>query len=350
MSLLTQTTMHAAVMTPDKSIRVCDLIRPEIPSGGALVRVLGCGLCGSDLDKWAHRQTDTAIVLGHEVVGVLDTLSPEAQKQFPHLLPGQRVAIAHHVPCQQCHYCLHGSPSMCPSFKESNILPGGFAQYIAITDEHLAHTVFPLPDHLSDSGGSCIEPLACCIRAIDRLPSEAGSSLAIIGLGFIGLLTAQYAKLRGLNTYGLDLKPDRVSLGVSHQMIHRASDSPDLFVDTLHQATQGRGADMVFLSVVTPATIELALKSVRNGGTIMLFASSAQNTPLINQNTLYFREITVMTSYSPSLTQLQLASDLIISQQIQVEPLISHQFPLEQLVDAFKLYQKGEALKAFITV
>jgi L-iditol 2-dehydrogenase len=92
--------MRAAVIDSQKSIALKDINTPELPEGGALVRVIGCGLCGSDLDKLLHRPVSPGTVLGHEVVGEIYQLSQAAGKAHPHLTEGQRVSVAHHVPCQ----------------------------------------------------------------------------------------------------------------------------------------------------------------------------------------------------------------------------------------------------------
>lgn len=323
---------------------------PSLPDDGAIIRVTGCGICGSDLDKLLHRNLPDGTVLGHEVVGVIETLSQQAKGAVPHLSTGMRVSVAHHVPCQTCYYCRHGSPSMCRTFKATNIVPGGFCQYIAVSGQHLAHTVFSLPSHVSDREASCIEPLACCLRAIDRLPQDVGESIFIVGLGFIGLLTAQYAALKGLSTWGVDIVPERVDFAQAHGWVDHVFSQATEALAHLQEKTCGRGADVVFLPVVNAKTVNLALKAVRDGGTLLLFASSATPEPLIPQNQLYFREIGIVTSYSPSLQHLRLAYDLIDQGQIHVEQLVTHTYPIEALPEAMAAYRDGKALKVFITL
>lgn len=339
--------MKAAIVTAKKQLAIQQIESPQLPDGGALIRVTGCGLCGSDMDKLLNRPLKPGTVLGHEVAGKIEALAQDAPKNFS---IGQRVALAHHVPCQTCHYCRHGSPSMCHQFRQTNIFPGGFSEIIAVSGDHLRHTVFPLSDDISDAEGSCIEPLACCLRAIDRIPAEAGEYAAIIGLGFIGLMTAQGLGIKGYATAGIDLKPERVVLARTHEMIAEAETDPDSFLRIVMNQTDHRGADVVFLSIVTPQTIELALKSVRDGGILLLFSAHHENIALINQNTLYFRELTVVTSYSPSLQHMQLAYDLISHRRISVSPLITHHVPLAGLPGSIREYQTRQAMKVFVTI
>jgi len=310
-------TMSAAVTTLDRHVHVQTLPVPDVPEGGALIQVMGCGVCGSDVDKLLHRSPASSVVLGHEIVG---------------LLAGRRVAVSHHVPCQTCHYCRQHSPSMCRTFKQSHVDPGGFAQYIAVSEAHLAHTVFPLPDDVSDMAGSAVEPLACCIRAVARIPHYPESSVLVVGLGFIGCLVSQLLQQQGFATYGMDLNPDRMQLAMTHGWI----------------APVEREVDCVFLTVVNEHTIDLALRSVRDGGSIMLFSSGGDQ-PLIDQNQLYFREINVLTSYSPGLGALKEAHQMICDHRMVLDPLFSHTVGLEALDSAIHHYAEGKAMKVFVT-
>lgn len=342
--------MRTAVLHPDRHVRIETRPFPEIPKGGALIRVTGCGLCGSDVEKRYHRSVNDPLVLGHEVAGVIEALSPEAEDKDRWFSPGQRVALAHHVPCQTCYYCLHDAPSMCRTFKKTNIVPGGFSEYIAVSAEHLAHTVFPLPKAISDAVGSCIEPLSCCLRAVDRIPAQAGQTVLVVGLGFIGLLTAQLLKYYGFQVFGVDLDPERVTLARRHGWIDDGDIRPEMLLKAIRKNTLERGVDTVFLSVVSRSTLDLGLKAVRDGGLLMLFASHGDDTPILDQNALYFRELTVMTSYSPSLNHLQKAHELIINRQIAVEPLLSAHYSLDDLDRAFDDYRSGVIMKAFINL
>ncbi len=343
--------MKAAVIDAPQSLGVCETIpTPELPPGGALIRVTGCGLCGSDVDKLIHRNFPTGTILGHEVVGEIETLSRQAQMDFPTFQPRIRVVVAHHIPCRTCYYCLHQAPSMCAAFKESNIIPGGFSEQIAVSHNHLSHTVFPIPDGVSDEAASCVEPLACCIRAVHRLPATAGKTVALFGLGFIGLLTAQYLRLKGYTVFGLDLSSERVQLAKTQAMVEDATTDPIEFQRLLERHTDGRGADIVFLSVVTPQTLETAFQRVRDGGTLMLFSASGTPQPMVDQNAIYYREITVLSSYSPGLEQLREAADLVFNTQIQTEPLITTFSGLESLPQALSRYRSGQILKGFIAL
>ena len=144
----------------------------------------GCGLCGSDIAKLMSGRAAPPAVLGHEVVG--DVL--EAGAGVSRFAPGDRVVVAHHVPCFQCHYCRRGSPSMCRLFKRINLDPGGFAERVRVPAPNVEHATFAIPADVPDETASFTEPLACCLRAVKRCGTEAGDTVVVVGLGSIGCL------------------------------------------------------------------------------------------------------------------------------------------------------------------
>lgn len=325
--------MLTAQIDSNGQLQVVDAAHPSLPEGGARLQVLGCGLCGSDLDKLLNHKASSGTVLGHEVVGIIEELSAGHPSGFQ---VGDRVVAAHHVPCLHCHYCLNQSQSMCRHFKATNFIPGGFAQFLTLTREHLQHTTFPIPVTISDAEASCVEPLACVVQAVERGGNFINGSVAVIGLGFIGLMASQLYKQQGYQVYGLDLSQERLDLAVSQGWIEpNFTQSTDLNVD------------LVFLTVVTPKTLSQALKLVRDGGTIVLFTSAAAGT-MLDPSQLYFREINIVSSYSPSLSALQRSAHLIFNRQIDLSPLLTHERSLFQIQEAVALYRSGQALKVFI--
>ena len=319
---------------------------PECPNNGAVLGLLACGFCGSDLDKLRHPKAGA--ILGHELVGEILALGPEAQEQFPNFKIGQRIAVAHHVPCGSCHYCVKESPSMCPQFKATNIVPGGFSEQIQISAQHLAHTAFNLKESTPTFSATVIEPLACCLRAADRLSDLSGKTVAMIGLGFIGQLSSYALMRKGAQVYGLDLKAERGLLAKAQGWVTQSESLPSRFSELIHKETEGRGVDVVFLTVNTPATLKQAFELVRDGGTVMIFAGSGGKPPQLDQDVIYHREITVLSSYSPSLKHLQQANDLIQSGAIDVSPLLTETVRLADLPQAVQRYESGEVIKLVV--
>jgi L-iditol 2-dehydrogenase len=156
--------VRAAIFHGDGRLAPGEWPRPSVGPGELLLRLRGCGLCGSDIAKILAPGTRGPAVLGHEVVG--DVV--EAGEGVAGFGIGDRVVAAHHVPCGTCHYCRRGSESMCRAFKTSNLDPGGFAEYVRVPPANVRRATFRIPDHLTDEEASFVEPLACCLRAVDR--------------------------------------------------------------------------------------------------------------------------------------------------------------------------------------
>lgn len=348
--------MTVATATPERHIELTQQSIPSITLGGARIRVNACGLCGSDVDKLCKRPLNAPVVLGHEVVGVIESFDDEVDSNLNGLNKGQRVAVAHHVPCFTCHYCRNQSYSMCRTFKQTNIHPGGFAEFIDVSSTHLAHSVLPIADTLSDITATSMEPLACCIRAVERsmvvMSLTPETSVAIIGMGYIGAMTAQCYRQHDIRVFGLDRDPNRVALVQEHGWADVVSADAAQLGQAVTQQTPTGGVDGVFLSVVTPQTLALALDLVRDGGWILLFSQSMDtHVPVeIPADALYFREITVLTSYSPAPEHLKKALAWLTDRRVVVDPLVTHTVPLADLQQGVDLYTSGQAIKVVVTV
>jgi len=333
--------MRAAVHGGTGEIRLETRPAPRIGPGELLLRVRGCGLCGSDLAKLrgpAPRPT----VLGHEVVG--EVAEAGAGAGDFHL--GERVVVAHHVPCSACHYCRRGSVSMCRAFKASNLDPGGFAEYVRVPAENVRHVTFRVPAGMPDAVASFTEPLGCCVRAIRRAAVEAGDTVVVAGLGAMGGLLLQLARRRGARVVGIDPLPARRALAES--LGAEAGVAPEEAGAALAGPSEERGADMVVLTAGAPALVRAALGWVRDGGAVHLFVGEGEVSLPLGE--IYKRELTLTATYSSSPADLAEAFDLIRNGAIRVAELCSHRVPLERLAEAVGLMERHEALKVFVEV
>src|SRR5579872_396698 len=263
--------MKAIIYHAYNDIRLEEIPIPRIGDDELLVRVHGCGLCGSDILKIAQ-QAAPPVMLGHELSGTI----VERGRGISQFEVGQRVIVAHHVPCGVCHYCRHTNYSMCAAFKASNIDPCGFAEYIRVPAEQTRYTTLVLPPALSDEEGSFVEPLACCVRAVQRTPMLPGDSVVIMGLGSVGLLMLQAVRaIGGAKVYGVDLLPERLQLALElgADGVFVAPSDEHALRDLLNPLTEGRGADAVILTAPGARPFMQAVASTRKGGAITLFAA-----------------------------------------------------------------------------
>ena len=301
---------------------------------GAIVKVLGCGLCGSDIVKFRQGISPEGTVLGHEVVGIVQDIDSNTKFQN-----GDRIVTSHHIPCGECSFCKHGNISMCTHFKKTNIIPGGFSEFVYVSEEHLANVAYKVPENMSDEEISFYEPLGCCIRAIKRCKLKSGDTALIVGLGSIGFLMGEGLKALGYKVFGCDLLDDRIAL--ANKMGIESFNS-------LNTNEYKLNIDAVFMTSGADKAIDTALKTVRPGGTILVFSSTPQNFGYPN-NEIYYKELTVLGSYSPSPDDLKDSFELLTTGKVNVKGLTTV-YPLDEIQQAFDDTITNKIFKAYIKI
>jgi len=239
---------------------------------------------------------------------------------------------------------------MCRGFKASSLHPGGFAEEVLVPAGHVNLTTLRLPDQVSFEQGSFTEPLACCMRSLHRWNLQPGDVVLLVGLGAMGLLMGQIVRAFHGLVMGTDLEPTRLDLAqqLGLDAVCLAGDHERL-TKLIEVLTEGRGCDVVVLTAGDGITLQDAVGWVRDGGTIVVFGNLAPRVPaLLDPNMRYSREVTLQGSYSPSPMELVHALQLIASQVVKVEPLITHRIPLEDLLQAVELARARRAVKAII--
>lgn len=301
---------------------------------GAIVRVHGCGLCGSDIVKFVHKIAKDGTVLGHEIVAEIIDINSEAEFKN-----GDVIVTSHHIPCGQCVYCKHGNVSMCEHFKSTNIRPGGFSEYVYLSEEHLINVAHLKPENLTDIEASFYEPLGCIIRAVKRANLLLGDKVLVVGLGSIGILSAQALKAFEANVTGCDLLKERIefleSFGIQSYDVRELP--PDY------------KADCIFMTSGADKAIDTALKYVRNGGKILVFSSTPHDESSYPNNEIYYRELTVLGSYSPSPADLKDSLELLKNGKVIVKG-ISTEYKFDDIQKAFDDTMSNKIMKAYIKV
>ena len=301
---------------------------------GAIVKVLGCGLCGSDIVKFVHKISKNGTVLGHEIVAEIVEIDSDTDFKI-----GDEIVTSHHIPCGECVYCKHGNVSMCEHFKSTNIRPGGFSEYVYLSEEHLKNVAHLKPENLSDIEVSFYEPLGCIVRAVKRASLLQGDKALVVGLGSIGILTAQALKAYGYDVLGCDLLKERIELLKSFGI-----DACDV-----RELDNDYKADGIFMTSGADKAIGTALKYVRNGGKILVFSSTPSDLSAYPNNEIYYRELTVMGSYSPAPVDLKDSLALLKEGKVKVKG-ISTVYNLDDIQKAFDDTMANKIMKAYINV
>jgi L-iditol 2-dehydrogenase len=274
--------------------------RAEPEGEGELVSVRACGLCGTDVQKIGRAARGT--VLGHEVVA--------ADEQ------GHRVALVHHLPCGECDRCRSGHETTCERFPAPTIVPGGFAERA-----RAAETV-PLPDGIDDAVGTFAEPLACVLRAVERIPR---GRVLVVGCGFAGLLFTQVLVRRGDDVLAADPLPHRLELALGHGA-----------------ASLDGAVDAVVLCA--HAGLDRALAALAPGGTLLVFAWLTEPVPVDFEPVLR-RELSLVGSCSATPAAMRDAVALLP----ELDPIPTVTLPLERFAEGLDLYRSHEAVKVVFT-
>ena len=301
---------------------------------GAVVKVSGCGLCGSDIVKFVHKIAKDGTVLGHEIVAEIVDINSETEFK-----KGDVIVTSHHIPCGKCVYCRHGNVSMCRHFKETNIIPGGFSEYVYLSEEHLQNVAHLKPENLTNIEASFYEPLGCIVRAVKRANLLDGDNVLVVGLGSIGILASQALKAYGYNVTGCDLIAERIEFLKSFGI--EAFDVRKLIDDYK--------ADCIFMTSGADKAIDTALKYVRSGGKILVFSSTPHDETSYPNNEIYYRELTVLGSYSPSPEDLKDSLELLKSGKVVVKG-ISTEYKFDDIQKAFDDTMSNNIMKAYIKV
>jgi L-iditol 2-dehydrogenase len=334
--------MIAAVYRGAGKLAAEEWPRPATGDGEVLLRLLGCGLCGSDIAKIVDPTLSGPVVLGHEVVGEVVTLGAGVTG----CAIGDRVVVAHHVPCGECHYCRRGSESMCRAFKASNLDPGGFAEYVRVPAANVRHATFRVPHHVSDEAASFVEPLACCLRAVRRARVEPGDTIVVVGLGSIGCLFVQILRNASVAVVGCDPIAERAALAL--RLGAAAAGPAAAAAAAQRELSGGRGADQVIVTGGGTDVLPWAVENIRDGGTVHYFAGGGDTLPL-RLETLYHRELTLTATYSSTPADLAEAFRLIVAGAVAVDRLVTHRVSLEGLHRGVDLMRRREALKVYVT-
>ncbi len=338
--------MLAVEYHSNDEVRVVELPIPEIGPGELLVQLRACGLCASDVMEW-YMKPRAPLYPGHEPVGVVVA----AGKGVGRFSVGQRVFMHHHVPSMVCHFCQRGSFSQCATFRATRLDPGGLAEFVRVPALNVQLDVLPLPGELSFEAATLIEPLACCVRGINRAAIQPGDSVLILGAGSNGLILAQLAQQRGATRVMIvDPIAYRLQRALDAGIDFALDPQAGPLLEQIYAVNDGRKPDIVLVTPSKISAMQQGLELVGPGGTVLLYAPPPPSEVLpVTPNALFFQEISLRTSYSAGPHETRLALELLRSGRIRAETVITHRFPLRDAAQAFRLVaQPGDALKVII--
>lgn len=346
--------MHAAVYLGPNDLRVEERDLPTIGSDEALLRVIACGICGTDhrIVSGGHRYFPAGVgrVPGHEIVGEIVDAGPAVASGLPEGV----VFIAPNMGCGHCRECLSGNNNLCVDFQAVGItLDGGFADYVRIPAAAIAQgNVVPLPSNIDPTAATLIEPLACVLRGQDPLDIGSGDRVLIVGAGPIGILHIMLARLKGAGRIIIaDHWPARLAMAErmgADVAVHAGEED---LAGTVGRETSGRGADVVIVAAPSPEAMAAAIDLAALRGRIAWFAGLPKDRAIlaIDANRVHYRELRVTGTTACSTLDCRRAAEIVGSGRLDLAALITRRIVLADLPGEFTPPVSKAMIKTVLT-
>lgn len=340
--------MKSLILEEYNKLVIRETKTPELQNGWVLVKVEACGVCGSDIHGMdgSTGRRQPPLIMGHEASGIIHSVSPEIDDWKT----GERVTFDSTISCGECYFCLRNEVNLCDNRRVIGVScdeysqNGAFAEYVAVP----AGILYRIPENISFEHAAMIEAVSVAVHAVKISENAVKNSALVIGCGMIGLLCIQALKNDGWKkVIALDIEKEKLKLAGEMGADLTYLSTENNLIKNILKETHGRGADLVLEVVGIERTVNLAIDSVKKGGTVTLIGNISKelNFPLQKVVT---RQIRVQGSCA-SAGEYSLCIELISSGKIKVENLISIVAPLEKGNELFhKLYNKTTGLMKVI--
>ena len=337
-----------------EDLRLEDVPEPTCGTDEVKIRVKNCSTCGTDVKirKNGHQNLAPPRIIGHEIAGEVVEVGSGVAGDWK---PGDRVQVIAAVPCGKCHECRKGWMAVCQNQTSVGYqYDGGFAEYMIVPREVLAvDGMNRIPDGVGFAEASAAEPFACAINAQEQLGIEPGDEVVIFGAGPIGCLHVRIA--RGVHRAGriilVDINSERLKMSadaVKPDVVINASEVN--IVEEILKLTGGRGADVVITATPANVTQEQAVSMAARNGRISFFGGLPKTNPTItlDSNLVHYRQLHIHGANGSAPEHNRRALDYIASGEVPVADLITRRIRLRDVMDAFGIVERGEAIKVTV--
>jgi len=335
--------MKAAVLYDAHDVRIEDVPNPKVEPDGAVIKVKACGICGSDLPCYKYGGCD-GMRLGHEFSGDI----VEVGANITGVEKGERVAAISGRGCGQCYWCQKGDWIRC---SKMDILgygfPGAFAEYVSVPFFEMGTYAARLPDTLTYEEGATAEPLSVALYAVTQTQPRPEDTVVILGAGTIGLCIIQVLKARGVTQIIVSgRRAKRLQLAEESGANVVVDAAKEDIMPVVNKVTSSKGADIVFECAGSSDSYQQALEMVHRGGKVDLVGLYKQSITW-DPNFIVSNDITLIGC--GLRFDLPGAVDLLQSGKVNTKPLITHEFPLDKIKEAFETQLADEdAIKVLV--
>ena len=322
--------MKAVLLTDSYKVEIVDVERPQITDTEVLVEVRSNGICGSDVHAYRglHPFRKPPVILGHEVSGTIVELG----RAVDNVAVGDRVAVEPQSGCGQCAYCLAGRYNLCIKRAAPGIAPwnGTFAEYFAAP----ASKVYPLPEDMSYDTGALMEPLAVGVHAVRTADVKLGDSVAILGMGTIGLMNLVAARRAGAaRIYASDLLDYNLGKAGELGADTTVNSGKDDLLEVIPKSDPW-GVDKVIITAAFPPVWTQAQTICKKGGTVCVVGMFGE-TVTLDLLKFLLEERQVRASWLYLRRDFEIAID--IARRVNLGPMITHRLRLEDAARGLKI-------------
>jgi L-iditol 2-dehydrogenase len=328
--------MTAAVLYGKEHLRIETVDVPRLGPGDVLVRVRAALTCGTDVKVFRRgyhaRMIQPPALFGHELAGDVVALGEHADG----FELGQRVVAANSAPCGECHFCRRDKENLCEDLLFNN---GAYAEYIRIPARIAGKNMYAIPEHVSYQDAALVEPLACVMRGLEETGVRPGDTVAVIGLGPIGMMFVRLAKTvyqaRVIAIGRRQTQLDRaLGMGADETVLNGPGADA---VGPVLDLTGGRGADVVIEAVGLPEVWQLAIKMLSRGGVINFFGGCPTGTEMaVDTHTLHYSELTLKASFHHTPALVRKALDAVSRGYITARDMVNRVEPLSNLLEVMR--------------
>ena len=338
--------MRAVIIDKPGDVRIGTVPDPTPGTSELIIRVGACGICGTDLHiaEGEFPPTPYPIVPGHEFAGEVVAMGTGVPKGIGGkdtvIRIGTRVAVDPSLFCGHCDFCRTGHGNLCLNWGAiGDTVDGAFAEYVKVP----AANAYVLPENMSFRAAALIEPTSCAVHGLHRLNPRSGDTFLIVGAGTMGLLLLQLALRGGASRVAMvDLNTQRLERAMKFGAHRTYTDVKQ----ALEEETLG--FDCVVDATGVARAIESALTAVKRGGKFMVFGVAPQEARVpVSPFSIYNDEITIVGSMAV-LFSFEQALDLINSNVINTEAMLTTALPLEDFPKALDMVRRGEGVKTQI--
>lgn len=330
--------MKAGVMMAANRLEIQEM---DIPSPGPeeiLVKIKACGVCPTDVKKYvgSSHVPKLPFILGHEAAGTIEQLGAHVDKNAFHI--GDRVVMGNIIPCGVCPNCLNGNDTYvgmgsCDHQEIFGVtMDGGFREYAPVP----AKIVYPMPDEMTFHEAALVEPVACCLNAIEKANIRMAETVLILGAGFMGLVQLELARMRGARVVITDILDERLALAKQLGADLTVNPQKEDLGAKLAAWNGGSQADVVLCSVGGRAVMQQGIAALNRGGRLIVIGGKIPaETVELDPNELHYKQTSIIGAVSYTKAGFAQTIRLIADGRLSTKVLQSELIDLDGLAKAF---------------